>query len=62
MGTEAQDLERRRRRVQVPFTIYDPMRMHDWAQKVWEEATAKGSADALETKGGRRARKVAPTW
>lgn len=34
---------------QVPFTIYDPMRMHDWAQKVWEEASAHGSATSLET-------------
>jgi hypothetical protein len=33
----------------VPFTIYDPMLMHDWAQKVWNEATANGSAQALET-------------
>jgi hypothetical protein len=32
----------------VPFTIYDPMRMHDWAQKVWTEATANGSAQSLE--------------
>lgn len=33
----------------VPFSIYDPMRMHDWAQKVWEEASAHGSTTSLET-------------
>jgi hypothetical protein len=32
----------------VPFTIYDPMRMHDWAQKVWQDATDHGSSKSLE--------------
>ena len=34
----------------VPFSIFDPMRMHDWAQDVWNDATAHGSAKALEAR------------
>jgi len=35
---------------QLPFSIYDPMLMQDWAERVWSEANAKGTATSMETK------------
>jgi len=32
----------------VPFTIYDPQLVAAWAEQVWSEATANGSAVSLE--------------
>jgi hypothetical protein len=34
----------------VPFSIYDPQLMAEWAENVWQEATQKGSADAFGVK------------
>ena len=33
---------------QLPFTIYDPEMMADWAEQVWTEATANGTAMAFD--------------
>lgn len=33
---------------QVPFSIYDPMLMQDWAERVWKDANTNGSARSLE--------------
>ncbi len=32
---------------QIPFSLYDPELMAEWAEKVWAEADSKGSASAL---------------
>jgi len=34
---------------QLPFSIYDPMLMNAWAERVWADATAHGSARSMET-------------
>ncbi|MBX3230489.1 MAG: hypothetical protein KIT84_02850 [Labilithrix sp.] len=34
---------------QLPFSIYDPMLMNDWAERVWSDANAHGAATSMET-------------
>jgi hypothetical protein len=34
-------------RTRLPFTIYDPEMMADWAERVWQGAMEKGVATSL---------------